>query len=1598
MINISTDLGSIYSSLDLRLDKFESSVAKALQGFYKLQTGTEKSSSIMDKSVNTAVSNISKSYELWERANERTGKSVFDNSEKINSLKAQMKLLDDEINKSEKTLADMENQCGKNSKEVEEYKSHVLDLKTSHADLTDELKKAEKETGTFAGRLQLLEKEFDKIDNRYKVFDKIGGSVQSVGNQITTGVTLPIVGIGAAATKVGMDFDAQMSRVQAISGATGEELKKLDNQALQLGQDTAFSAKQAAEGMENLASAGFSTNEIMQAMPGMLDLAASSGEDLANSADIAASTLRGFGLVASDAGHVADVLAKNAADTNAAVADTGEAMKYIAPVAHAMGLSLEEVTSAIGEMSNAGIKGTQAGTTLRAALTRLADPSKESAKAMKQLSFDAFDSQGKLLPLNRIIENLQQSTKGLTDKQKEQAISTIFGQEAMSGMLTLIQAGPDELNKLTNSFKNSDGAAKEMAKTMQNNAKSAVEQMKGSLETAAIKIEKSLAPSIISVTKGIGDLADKFSNLSPETQEWIIKIALATATVGPFLSVTGGAVKGLGELLALGPKIGIFFGLFKGAEVATSTVAGTAVATGVMTKGITLMSIATKVGALALNPWVLGIGTASAVGYGLYKVLNQQATPAVNLFADKVEVSGQKVQASNGRIQQSMNTTTIKISEATKQAVGAYMNLDKQAEKSLQSLYVNGTEISNNTSNNMVKTYTQMGNTIKTGMDKKYNEQVKSMQDFFSKSKGITTKEQQAILKGLQDSNNKRKSEIDKAEKEIQSILNKASSEKRSLKLDEVNKISKLQENMKTNAVKTLSKEEIESKVILERLKSYNGRITAEQASDTIKNAEKQRKSAVDKANQQYHDTVANIIKMRDETHTITADQATKLIAEAERQRKEAVKKADDQKIQVVEKVTSMNKSVADDVDTKTGEILTNWDKLKKWWEDWKPSIKKFFFDPPTATSAHISSGYSSTSNTNKPYTIGKPYASGTDSATPGLHEIAENGFEIVTNRQFRLFGGGEKVFNHEQSQKLIDALTKSKDSAENIANEAIAQAKESITVKPRISVSESTIKSNDAKILSHGTSNRKEYQDYISFVNKLNQDEVKTAKDLLDKDYKNRIANIAAKEKAIKDSVNKEIASLRDSGTKKNGYNKAEIEAIKVKETAQINSLEKSKTALKNYDTLALDLLNKRSGTVKKAAETSENLFNDKINTYDEAIKRLSIDTGDLKKNLENQQAIVIIQEKKIDDLKNRYEELAISFGSTSDEAVNTKKAFEEAKTELIDMTNAVDDAKQKIIDAQKEADSEIADSINDMVSRVKGALKERYDAELEAQENTINAELSNLDKWKDESINRITDVYDAKIKTLDDQLKAEEKAEQDATELKNISSFQSQLAYEHNEFNKEEIQKQLNKAIQDREKRLHQDQIEEQKQKLEEQKQSEIDSINTIYEANKQTLENQLENYRKFYNERTKDAALQAEAEKMIMNNNQAEIITLLHSYEADYEQAGQSLGEKLVAGFKPKIDEIKSMIASIQDSFDEARTSALNSMALASSTGSIINSTDIGSGTNGSDTSNLTTNNKTIINNNNVTYQSPKALLPSEMLRATTSLLTSLAFKWK
>ena len=336
--------------------------------------------------------------------------------------------------------------------------------------------------------------------------------------------------------------------------------------------------------------------------------------------------------------------------------------------------------------------------------------------------------------------------------------------------------------------------------------------------------------------------------------------------------------------------------------------------------------------------------------------------------------------------------------------VGGLSDQQKQKLiKNFQDTLKNSIGITQQQVTQMKSKYDQMTQMIDSAVDKRTQHETKSMQDLFSKSTSISSKEQQTILANITKSGDTQKQKISSMEQQILQIYQNAANQHRGLKEDEQQKVNKIQNDMEQNAVQTLSKDEVESKVILQRLKDYNGNITLQQASDTIQNAEKARQGAVKSANDKYNQTLETIIQERDGSHKITADQADKLIAEAKRQKDESIKKADDMKTGVVNKVKGMNKDIEDNLNTSTGKQLSILEKVKKWWEDWKPGTKNFSIILSTVKGA-MGLGFGG-------------FATGTDYAPPGWHWVGEEGPELFN------FAGGEQVINAKDSKDITEQM-----------------------------------------------------------------------------------------------------------------------------------------------------------------------------------------------------------------------------------------------------------------------------------------------------------------------------------------------------------------------------------------------------------------------------------------------------------------------------------------------------------------------------------------------------------------------------------------------
>ena len=574
-------------------------------------------------------------------------RSISEIKRSFKGLNADLKLSNNNFKYSEKSLNSYKLRTRELSLAVKESKANVAALKAKYQEVSRESgvnsKKAaqlRQEYSRQADNLNYLQNELDQTRDKYREMiavskssvgrlgqtfaeigpkiKSIGDSMKSVGRNMSMYVTAPITAGFGAAMKKSIDFDDTMRKVKATSGATGDEFNQLRTKALQMGRDTKFTASESAEAMNYMALAGWDTKDMLNGIGGVMNLAAASGEDLASVSDIVTDNLTAFGMKAKDSTHFADVLAQTSSKANTDVRGLGDAFKYAAPVAGALGYTIEDTSIAIGLMSNAGIKGEKAGTALRTMFTNLAKPTKAMKDKMDELGISITDSNGEMLPMRDVMDQLRTKMGGLSKDQQAAAASTIFGKEAMSGALAVINASDEDYKKLTKSIDGSSGASKRMANEMEGGIGGAMRKMKSAIESLAISLGDALAPILYKVATWVTKLATKFSNLPSGVQKTIAVVGLLAAAIGPLLmvfgvmvSTIGTAITTLGSLMTSMRTLSL---LSKTSAAATSIWNGvTATARGIangyryaiaaLTTSQTIQAIKTKIAAAATTVW-----------------------------------------------------------------------------------------------------------------------------------------------------------------------------------------------------------------------------------------------------------------------------------------------------------------------------------------------------------------------------------------------------------------------------------------------------------------------------------------------------------------------------------------------------------------------------------------------------------------------------------------------------------------------------------------------------------------------------------------------------------------------------------------------------------------------------------------------------------------------------------------------------------------------------------------------------------------------------------------------------------------------------------
>lgn len=463
-----------------------------------------------------------------------------------------------QIEKTKQAIAESAEATGENSAETQALKEELAKLEEKEktaaqvvAKTEEQLIKQEMATNKSKEALVKMEAELEKTNKelkeaKWQEFAKNATAAADVLDDVGTKlskVSAVIAGLGTAAVKVTADFDSQMSTVRAISGATGDEFDALRGKAIEMGSSTAFSASEAGEAMEYMAMAGWTTEDMLAGISGVMAAAAASGEDLSTTSDILTDSLTAFGKSAQDSAHFADVLVAAGNNANTSVSMMGETFKYAGAVCGTLGISVEDAAIATGLMGNAGIKASQAGTALRAGLTNLVKPSKQAAEAMEAYGVSIATTDDGSVDFMATMKGLRQTLGGLESTEQAAAIAAIFGKDAMAGWSAIVNASEGDFTDLTNAIYNCEGAAQEAADIKLDNLSGQITILKSTLEGIAIQIGDILMPTVRNVVGTIQEWATKFSEADESTKQMVVTIGAVVAAIGPAMLVVSKILK-----------------------------------------------------------------------------------------------------------------------------------------------------------------------------------------------------------------------------------------------------------------------------------------------------------------------------------------------------------------------------------------------------------------------------------------------------------------------------------------------------------------------------------------------------------------------------------------------------------------------------------------------------------------------------------------------------------------------------------------------------------------------------------------------------------------------------------------------------------------------------------------------------------------------------------------------------------------------------------------------------------------------------------------------------------------------------------------------
>lgn len=778
------------------------------QGARKQITGLNKELRMLDKEFKATT----KGSNTFEQGTSKLSKQLGILENKYKANEAKVKAYKQVMNETKEALAKKKAELEKltnaenvNEKAVEKCKTQISNMEQTlnktarEINLTEqemqELEQQIKSTQTainnkpYEDARQKLNELGAKAQETGEKLQNIGESMNNAGNALLK-MSTPIVAFGAYATKATMDFEEGMAKVQAISGATSEELEQLKEKAREMGEKTKFSATESAEALQYMSMAGWKTNQMLTGLEGIMNLSAASGESLALVSDIVTDALTAFGMKAEESGKFADILASASSNANTNVAMMGETFKYVAPVAGAMKYSAEDTAVAIGLMANSGIKASQAGTSLRQVLMGLQGGVEVAIKGAKKYHVEVENADGTMRKFSDVIKDLRHAFSLMTDAQKASNAESIAGKVGMSGLLAIVNASEADFNKLTKAVENSAGKSKEMADIMNKTAKGQLTLLKSKLESLGISIGERLLPHINKLIDGVGKIVDWFANLSEGTQNAIMQFGLFTAGSGLALKAVGSLTKGLGSLVKSGGSAIKFMAKYTKETSLLNKASKIAAGTNGIKGVVGAMKLLAPAGIAA----AAGI---AAVGVGIKLNNAQTSLLSKNVLTAKEDLTGfekvaAKLNGTNFKSREELEKLGLVYKDFGENISKEFQDAVKSSQKSITDFTASLHEISfdNALSKDEIKNFNDtvkdMCSTAINTIREKQKESNQAMSDMFKLDDGKIDEQEKKVLAILQKSSENQISEIQKLEKEIYAIKDGAVKAKRGLDDQEI--------------------------------------------------------------------------------------------------------------------------------------------------------------------------------------------------------------------------------------------------------------------------------------------------------------------------------------------------------------------------------------------------------------------------------------------------------------------------------------------------------------------------------------------------------------------------------------------------------------------------------------------------------------------------------------------------------------------------------------------------------------------------------------------------------------------------------------------